>query len=561
MAQVTVQRYAAELGRLPATCICCGQPAQQMVRHKFYYDPLWLIMLGPIMGIFRYIWASQSLMMFAPVCGRHGWRLGLPTYLGYFFAFSLLLLVPVLIASSQVEALRAATGLIWLAVFLYLLGMLALLLIVRLATPRLVDFDTGSVTLGSVSLAFKAAITGQALPGHGLRSVGMADPVVPAQIAPGQGLSPQLMYGSPLRSPATSNGPLIALVGIGGGALVLVLVGSVVVGASYLNRARRNAEARRFAAEMKADLKTTLEQDRAAAEARHAQHMAEQAAKSSRTASGGSIARPKPPTSVAPIPSTTSSSTFPTSATPASTSTTSNPIVPPSPPLPPAAPPSESAPSTPDDPFGIGQQIGPPSTVSAGGIAPKPRPDLEAKAASEPIRGRFDKPDAGGEPGPDGRVEVVFDSRFRDNTFPPTSRPLTRVTDLRVGMEIWVQGTFRDWRRGTVVGIDGLRAMVHVYGWDHETDELTPIPKIRVATDAPQPADKPAPGTNPFEEPVPAKKRTWTDATGKFKIEAEFVSLAAGKVKLKRTDGKEISLPLEMLAAPDQEIARKLGEK
>src|SRR5262245_21338513 len=173
-----------------------------MVRHKFYYDPLWLIVLGPILGIFRYIWASQSLMMFAPVCGRHGWRLGLPTYLGYFFAFSLLLLVPVLIASSQVAALQEAAGWIWLAVFLYLLGMLALLLIVRLATPRLVDFDAGSVTFGSVSLGFKAAITGQALPGQGLRSVGLPDPVFSAQVVPGAGQAPQSTYGSPLRAPA-----------------------------------------------------------------------------------------------------------------------------------------------------------------------------------------------------------------------------------------------------------------------------------------------------------------------------------------------------------------------
>ena len=224
--------------------------------------------------------------------------------------------------------------------------------------------------------------------------------------------------------------------------------------------------------------------------------------------------------------------------------------------------------STPDDPFGIGQQIGPPSTVSAGGIAPKPRPDLEVKA--EPIRGRFDRPDAGGNPGPDGQVEVVFDSRFRDSV-PPTSKPLVRVTDLRVGMEIWVQGTFRDWRRGNVVGIDGLRAMVHIYGWDHDTDELVPIPRIRVATNVEQPKDRPAAGANPFadkpaavaspfEDPVPAKKRTWTDSTGKFKIEAEFVKLAAGSVTLKRNDGSEISLPLDLLAAPDQAIAKKLAE-
>jgi hypothetical protein len=549
-----------------------------MVRHKFYYDPLWLIVLGPVLGIFRYIWASQSLLMFAPVCSRHGWRLSLPTWLGYFFAFSLLLLVPVLIASSQIAALGAAMGWIWLAVFLYVLGMLALLLVARLATPRLVDFDTGSVTFGSVSLGFKAAITGQALPGQGLRSVGHAEGVFPAQVVPVAGVvvpgAAQPAYGTPLRSPGTSNGPLIALVAIGGGALVLLLVGSVVVGASYLNRARHNAEARR----RETDAKASMAKSRAEAEARHAQHIAELAANARRTASTPRTTSPSStfPTSTSPAPPTHARSTTlpkpiltpPAAPTPAAApvATTTTQSTPPSEP-----PPSEPAPSTPDDPFGVGQQIGPPSTVSVGGIAPKPRPDLEAKAANEPIRGRFDKPDAGGLPGPDGQVEVVFESRFR-GAFPPNSRPLARVTELRVGMEIWVQGTFDDWRRGNVVGVDGLRAMVHIYGWDHDTDELVAIPRIRVATNVEQPKERPAAGTNPFadkpaaaaanpfEDPVPAKKRTWTDSTGKFKIEAEFVKLAAGNVTLKRNDGSEISLPLDLLAAPDQAIAKKLAE-
>jgi hypothetical protein len=533
-----------------------------MVRHKFYYDPLWLIVLGPVLGIFRYIWASQSLLLFAPVCGRHSWRLGLPTYLGYFFAFTLLLCVPVLIVSSQVAALQAAMGLIWLAVFLYVLGMLALLLVVRLVTPRLVDYDTGSVTFGSVSLAFKAAITGQALPGHGLRSVGMADPVFPAQGAP------QPAYGPGLRSPATNNGPLLALIGIGGGALVLMLVGVVVVGAVYFSRARRNAGFRR----LQADAETFHDKARAQAEARHAQHMADLAAGSRRTARGNSTIRPAPAASTAPAataPAASAAQPFPTGPALGPPPPTP-PVATPAPPtiasLPPAAaqsspaagnPSGEPASTESNDPFGIGQQIGPPGTTSVGGIAPKPRPDLAAKAASEPIRGRFDKPDP--EAGPDGQVKVVYRLQGGDPPFPSTSRPLTRVTDLRVGMEIWAQGTFREWRRGTVVGIDGLRAMVHVYGTDHADDELVPIPRIRLATDVEQPGDKPAVGANPFEELVLAKKRTWIDSSGKFRIEAEFVKLDAGKVTLRKADGSEISLPIELLAAADQDIARKLG--
>lgn len=56
--------------------------------------------------------------------------------------------------------------------------------------------------------------------------------------------------------------------------------------------------------------------------------------------------------------------------------------------------------------------------------------------------------------------------------------------------------------------------------------------------------------------PLPAKgRRTWTDATGKFKIEAELVRVADGKVELKKTDGTTISVPLDKLSAADQAIA------
>ncbi len=39
--------------------------------------------------------------------------------------------------------------------------------------------------------------------------------------------------------------------------------------------------------------------------------------------------------------------------------------------------------------------------------------------------------------------------------------------------------------------------------------------------------------------------RTWQDITGKFKIEAMFVGLAAGKVQLQKKDGKILSVTIE----------------
>ena len=49
-----------------------------------------------------------------------------------------------------------------------------------------------------------------------------------------------------------------------------------------------------------------------------------------------------------------------------------------------------------------------------------------------------------------------------------------------------------------------------------------------------------------------AETRTWTDSTGKFKIEADFLEIAEGQVKLQRPDGKRVSLPLAKLSKDDQ---------
>jgi hypothetical protein len=55
--------------------------------------------------------------------------------------------------------------------------------------------------------------------------------------------------------------------------------------------------------------------------------------------------------------------------------------------------------------------------------------------------------------------------------------------------------------------------------------------------------------------------RTWTDNTGSFKIEAAFLGIADGAVRLRRQDGREISVPLARLSRGDQKVAEELGKK
>jgi hypothetical protein len=55
--------------------------------------------------------------------------------------------------------------------------------------------------------------------------------------------------------------------------------------------------------------------------------------------------------------------------------------------------------------------------------------------------------------------------------------------------------------------------------------------------------------------------RIWTDTTGEFKIEATYLGLADGKVKLKKADGKEIAVPLDKLSKDDQQLVQQLQVK
>ncbi len=53
--------------------------------------------------------------------------------------------------------------------------------------------------------------------------------------------------------------------------------------------------------------------------------------------------------------------------------------------------------------------------------------------------------------------------------------------------------------------------------------------------------------------------RPWKDSAGKRTVEAEFVSLVDGKVTLKRSDGKLVTMPLDKLSSADQKLAKELA--
>lgn len=56
-----------------------------------------------------------------------------------------------------------------------------------------------------------------------------------------------------------------------------------------------------------------------------------------------------------------------------------------------------------------------------------------------------------------------------------------------------------------------------------------------------------------------AHGRKWTDGTGQYTVEAEFVELVGEMVRLRRSNGEVIDVPLEKLSRSDQQYARQLA--
>lgn len=60
--------------------------------------------------------------------------------------------------------------------------------------------------------------------------------------------------------------------------------------------------------------------------------------------------------------------------------------------------------------------------------------------------------------------------------------------------------------------------------------------------------------------PTTGGSRTWSDLTGKFKVDATFVSLDSGTVTLRRADGKTLSVPFNKLSLADQKFVEQQQE-
>lgn len=164
-----------------------------------------------------------------------------------------------------------------------------------------------------------------------------------------------------------------------------------------------------------------------------------------------------------------------------------------------------------------------------------------------------------------GRVICVI-TRFEEN-------PTTTVADAihRVGLrEEELCLTFQS-------PIDIGKLFIHRYQTIEQTDirkiivsRLAPGKWAQVVVEFAPAADQPSLAPEaiavseqeeqspqpPRPKPEPPAMRTWTDTTGEHRVEAEFAGLVSGTVKLRKTDGRIIELPLEKLSQADQQWIR-----
>ncbi|KAL1998224.1 hypothetical protein VTN02DRAFT_6621 [Thermoascus thermophilus] len=77
-------------------------------------------------------------------------------------------------------------------------------------------------------------------------------------------------------------------------------------------------------------------------------------------------------------------------------------------------------------------------------------------------------------------------------------------------------------------------------------------------SERPKPERSEKESTGAKSKPDPAKTRKWTDRTGTFTVEAQFLGLNDGKIHLHKTNGVKIAVPIAKMSVEDLEYVEKI---
>jgi hypothetical protein len=140
-----------------------------------------------------------------------------------------------------------------------------------------------------------------------------------------------------------------------------------------------------------------------------------------------------------------------------------------------------------------------------------------------------------------------------------TDRVVESITPLYVGQIVQAQrknyGPF--WRAAKIEELlpDGTVRVGFLTWGKVDHSEVLPRRAIQLAPEELEQPAKPAASA----ETALSEVRTWSDATGRFKLEAEFVNVSDGKVNLRRkSDNRLIAVPIDKLSAADQAYLQKI---
>lgn len=542
MAEIQLSRQAATSGQLPNVCLCCGAPATQMVQHRFYLRSTGILIAMLLLGKMRWLFLPQSYEyseLRVPLCGFHRHRLNLHWYLLVGFAILCFCCIPLLLMGSiNRDYLWIAE--IGLVIFLPLLPLtFFVVLTVMILTPRLVEHSNMSVKLVSVSSGFADAVRSGGKPT--MSAAGFAAPTMTAGTAPrplggGAGLFDGFTWQL---GAITAGACLLSLLEFSvyffGNSLVAAAMNSGNDG-SQVALANQNAAQRQW----EESQRRMEEQNR----------------------------RMQTPT-------------FPNMNTP----------------------PRPSFPSHPDDwdttrrwQDKSGNEVGRGRLKSRDGntiTVVHRRPELnriserqlyllDLSAADQAfVRAQFPDPVAM----PQFRPEATTGGKLSPNNennrrfvVPATgAKPgfeVTNISQVKAGDRIHIYWA-SSWFPGVVLGTQDGLIKVHYDNHADSWDELASLQRVRtmnpgIAGNSPVPAIPqppiPVPPTPVLPTPappapappvdVPAVMRTWTDATGRFKLDAKLVGLEGRDVKLERPDGKIVTMRLDQLSPADQAIVR-----
>jgi hypothetical protein len=126
-------------------------------------------------------------------------------------------------------------------------------------------------------------------------------------------------------------------------------------------------------------------------------------------------------------------------------------------------------------------------------------------------------------------------------------------TPLAVGDKVYAKW-LANWVSGEVVAVVGRHGVtVRLEQEPLPIDPTLPRRFIRLQVAPDAAAAPPGPPDSPAATVTPGGLRTWTDASGKFQIEAKFISANDDHVTLEKPDGSHIRLPSDKLSPADQQ--------